>query len=180
LHSKDKLIISYVGGLSSNRFINELLESVSKNNKYILKIAGYGELEEKVKEYSKQYKNIKFYGKVNYKTSLEINMNSDLMIAMYNPKIKNHQYSAPNKFYESMYFIKPIIVSKNTGVDKMVSKEGSGFVSEYDYDQFNNLLNYIYENQNKFDELYKNNYFAYENYSWEKMKEKLIDAYNIL
>lgn len=176
----DKLKISYVGGLSESRFIKEILEIVSQDNRLTLEIAGYGSLSKLVEDYDKKFKNIKFFGQVDYSKSLSINERSDLMIAMYDPSFKNNQYSAPNKVYESMNFGKPIIVAKGTGVDRLVNREKIGFISDYDVTSFQKQINYIFEKPNLFNEYKANTQKIYPNYSWNKMKKRLIKEYKNL
>src|SRR5699024_8709287 len=125
------LTITYVGGLAESRFIKELLEIVKDDTRLSLEIAGYGNLSNLVEKNDEKYKNIKFHGQITYSKSLELNRESDILIAMYNPNLKNNQYSAPNKVYEAMKFGKPIIVARGTGVDQLVSKEKIGYISKY-------------------------------------------------
>jgi len=178
LKKSDILSLCYIGALSNNRFINEILEIVSKNKSIELKIAGMGALEEKVKEYSSKYSNIIFLGQVNYNEALKIYLNCDLMFAIYDPSHSNHRYSAPNKVYEAMMLGKPIIVAKNTGTDTIVKKEKMGFTIKYDKNSFEKLINKILCDKTIIYEMGQNAKNAYEKYSWESMKKNIEKLYN--
>jgi glycosyltransferase involved in cell wall biosynthesis len=67
---KDKEFI-YIGRLSKGRNTDKLLEAFVGSNKSI-DIFGFGEMENIVNEYSKEYSNINFYGKVAYTHLMQI------------------------------------------------------------------------------------------------------------
>lgn len=175
-----KLKISYVGGLSKTRFIEEILEVVSSDKRLSIDIAGYGVLSNVVKKYDENFDNINFKGQIDYTKSLELNANCDLMVAMYDPQYKNHKFSAPNKVYEAMSFSKPIIVAEGTGIDKLVYKEKMGVVSKYNINSFKEKIDKLLNNPKLFNEYGKNAEKAYIDYSWKKMRSKLIYEYNNL
>jgi len=155
-YDRNCINISYVGVLSSHRGIIELCEVAKKNQFIRIKIAGFGELENKIIEYAEKYKNILFYKRVNYEEALKIQKKSDLIYAMYYKTIKNHIYAAPNKFYESLFLEVPLITTAGTLVGEMTKKFNLGFVIDEGYDNLNNFLN----NKNAIYELlpkYKNN-----------------------
>lgn len=173
-----KLNISFVGAIVPDRFIDELILIAKKRDDIFFHIAGYGseELVDKIKANSK---NMKFYGKVSYDDGLAISNISDLMIAMYDPKVENHKYSAPNKFYEALFLGKPIIVANGTGVDTLVREYEVGFTVDYSISAFEKLLDTLDKNSlNKFK---KNNQMLYETkFSWKKIEKEILDSYNRL
>lgn len=177
-YRNDKLKLCYVGALAEPRFINEILKIVSKDERLYLDIAGYGNLADKVSKYSQNHDNICYHGQVDYSESLNLNAQSDVMFAMYDPKILNHRYSAPNKAYEAMRFGKPIIVAQGTGVDSLVSKEKIGIVSNYDINSFKEVINDLLSNSDLLETYSQNSNKAYENYSWVKMKKRMVQAYH--
>lgn len=177
LHENTKLKIVYVGILSKGRFLEEICNVTKDMQGVELYIGGFGELEEKIKSIAERNKNINFLGKLTYKEVLELEKEADVLMAIYDPEIPNHKYSSPNKLYEALMLGKPIIVAKNTGIDKLVEKEGIGWSIEYTEKELDELLKKIincnlpsvYETNNK--ELYKNYY------SWSKMQEELLKIY---
>ena len=175
---RDKFTLCYVGGLSRYRFINEILDICSEIPEMQLNIAGFGELSEKVKMYSKKYDNINYMGRIDYDQAIDLYKNCDCMFAMYDPKHPNHKYSAPNKVYEAMLLNKPILVAHNTGVDKIVLKENVGLVIDYSEEAFKKSIIELMNNKNRIKDIINRTEVAKEKYSWENMKIKLLELYD--
>lgn len=177
LNKNDKLIFSYVGILQDHRFLKQIINFAKKNNGIELNIAGFGLYEDYVADCSEKFENIKYYGKVPYRVGLNISAKADILFAIYDPSIKNHKYSAPNKFYEALMLERPILVSNETGVDELVRKNKVGWCIDYNESAFSDFLKSI--TKNEINEVSKNMRKVYdEQYSWEVMEKRLIDLYN--
>lgn len=175
------LQIAYVGILKPDRLILETIRAVIKHSSWKIQIAGFGPLEEEIIAYSKNYKNIIFHGKVDYKTSLRINSEADILVATYNPTVPNHRYSTPNKLYEAMHLAKPIIVCKNTGVDEIVKAHNIGTVIEYGQEHIENSLIFAEKNREVLTEQgARANIIYNQEFSWEIMEKRLTDLYKQL
>lgn len=133
-------IVAYFGRISKDRFHKELL-TLTQSMKFNLLIAGFGtkEIEEFCKSCSNQG-NVKFFGRVDMKTGLEMSMAADLIYAMYCKTNKNNVYAAPNKFYEALFLGKPIITTKGIILEKKVVSNNIGYVIEEDIDELKTLL----------------------------------------
>lgn len=176
--SNNKITLSYVGGLYSERFLDELLTIASKGIINLL-IAGYGDekLEEKCKTLDKQ-DNVHFFGKVTYTKGLNIMYNSDLIYAMYCKTNPNHIYAAPNKFYEAMLLSKAIISTKGTIVGEKIDKLHIGYTIEENINDLENLLESISQSDirrksNNANLIWQNNYKDYVD-NFMKNKYQLI------
>lgn len=124
----DKIVVSYVGGFSAERFLDELLD-IAERGLVNLLIAGYGDVRlEKKCEMLNSLPNIKYFSKVDYKLGLNIMYNSDLIYAMYCKSNPNHLYAAPNKYYEAMLLKKPILSTNGISISKKICNENTGFV----------------------------------------------------
>lgn len=173
-----KLNISFVGAIVSDEFIDELIVIAQKRDDVFFHIAGYGS-EELVNKIKANSKNMKFYGKVAYDDGLAISNIGDFMVAMYDPKVENHKYSAPNKFYEALFLGKPIIVANKTGVDVLVRKYHVGYTVDYSIKAFEELLDTI--DKASLSEFKDNNQKIYETkFSWEKIEKEILESYNHL
>lgn len=170
--------LTYIGGLSENRFIKELIEIVKNDSRFLLTIAGAGPLKNYAEDAAQKYANVNFLGQVLYKDAIEEYKKCDVIFAVYNPTIKNHKYSAPNKFYEALMLGKAIIVSKNTGVDKLVEKENIGITCEYEKKSIKNALELLYGDRDRLQEYKNNSIKNYYKYSEEEMNRRLINIYN--
>lgn len=168
----EKIKVCYVGILQDDRLLLEISELFKNNKKFELHVGGFGKYEEYFKQLSEQYDNIKFYGQMKYDDVLKLEHKCDFLFATYNPIVENHKFSAPNKVYEAMALGKPIIVCKDTGVDKLVESEKIGYTINYDAISFmkclENILEKDYEDiSNRTRQLY------YDKYAWTTMEEKI-------
>ena len=172
--------IVYVGIFGDGRMIPELLQVVKENPRFELHIGGFGGLEGLIRDYAETSNNIFYYGKMAYKDVIELESNCDVMTAIYDPKVKNHQYAAPNKFYESLMLGKPIIMVKNTGWDDVIEANRIGCLIEYDKQGPEKGLQEI-EALVKDRELKERSQHLYsDKYSWDLMKERIVSLYNSL
>ncbi|WP_031514127.1 glycosyltransferase [Desulfofalx alkaliphila] len=174
---KQKVVFTYVGGLGKSRFIKSALEVIKDYPQIILNIAGMGTLSNYVEDMSRKYSNINYYGMIDYTEALRLYSKTDFMFALYDPGIPNHKFSAPNKAYEAMMLGKPIIVARNSGIDRIVNDNKMGYVIDYSEESFKELLNRIISRSLDWEELGKNAKVAYNNYSWAEMKKRLIELY---
>ena len=120
--------LAYVGTMPADRGIDKLLECVKNNPSLELDIAGFGIMSKLVQEYSDKCPNIRFYGTVPYDKGMQLMANSDIIIAIYEKKVLNNVYAAPNKYYEGLYLGKPILTTEGTLVGNHAEKYKTGFV----------------------------------------------------
>ncbi|MBG9444257.1 glycosyltransferase family 4 protein [Cytobacillus firmus] len=176
--NKAKNKICYVGILGEGRLIKEMARIISKRNDCEFHCAGFGILEDEIKELAKRYDNIYFYGKISYRKSLELASKCDIMTALYDPGVPNNYYAAPNKFYEALMLGKPLIMVRNTGMSEIIKEESIGALTEYNEDSLSKALTRVIERkeewpwiQEKMKKIYK------DKYRWELMKNKLLKLY---
>lgn len=168
--NNDKISVGYFGILQDDRLLIEISKEIIKKNNITFHIGGFGKYEQYFSDLSKKYDNIKYYGKLKYADVLENEKKCDVLFATYNPKIKNHKYSAPNKVYEAMALNLPIIVCNNTGVDDIVKKEKIGLAINYDANEFIVAVEKI-KNMT-----FMGNRELFETkYSWNVMENRIID-----
>lgn len=129
---KDRLKLCYVGVLSNVRLLKEIIDEIGNFQDIELHIGGIGPLSEEVAQKAKELNNVYYYGRMNYHDVLALEKDCDVLFATYNPMVKGHKYSAPNKIYEAMGLSKPIIVCENTSIDKVVLENNCGLVCKYD------------------------------------------------
>ncbi|MGN0798567.1 MAG: glycosyltransferase family 4 protein [Christensenellales bacterium] len=173
-----KIKVAYVGVLAENRLLKEIFDA-SKNYENIeLHIGGLGVYKEYIQNLEKKQSNIYFYGSMNYQDVLALEKKCDVLFATYNPKIANHKYSAPNKFYEAGALSKPIIVCEGTGIDEPVKEYNTGLVVKYNADEFYSAVNYLSKNQAIMKKLGNQGHKAYIDYfSWDEMKKRIKNLY---
>lgn len=173
----EKLRIVYVGVLQPDRYLKELLEVVAKHDDYELHIGGFGLLEPFVLDMAKRYDNIKYYGKISYDQTLELEKTANVLTALYKYN-EAHKYAAPNKFYEALMLGKPLIMAKNTGVDNVVSDNKIGIVIGRDVDSLEDALEKIMAEKSHWPKISSKMIALFrEKYSWNIMEKRLFKLY---
>ena len=176
-----KIKIVYIGILAGSRFIKEIANIVKDNINYEFHIGGFGEYERYFEEMSEKYSNVKFYGKLSYTKTLELENSCDLMTAIYDPRVPNHYYAAPNKFYEALMLGKPLIMVKNTGMSELVVQHDIGEVIEYDSENLKVAIENLIKRNAEWPEISRKMKQLYKmNYSWDEMGKRLINLYSEL
>jgi glycosyltransferase involved in cell wall biosynthesis len=114
--------------------------------------------------------------------ALHISTQANAFIATYDPSIPNHRYSSPNKIFEAMMLAKPVVVAKNTNMDRIVEFWECGLVVEYgNLVALEQALSMLANDLGLQTRLGKNGRKAYKmEYSWEKMQERLLALYHEL
>lgn len=125
----EKIHLSYVGVMQRKiRGIENLLSLVNEDKRFFLDIAGTGDgLDKEIAEMAKSNDRIRYYGKVDYDTALNLMSNSDFIVALYYLNCPSHKYASPNKYYESLYLVKPVITTKGTLVGETVDEYNTGY-----------------------------------------------------
>ncbi len=176
--NSDKVKIVFAGTLLEKRFLRETSEYIMHNDKYEFHIAGFGPNADFFDKLSQNTNNIFYYGKISYSNVLKLEASCDIMIAMYDPTIPNHYYAAPNKFYEALMLGKPIIMCRNTGVDKVIEKNKLGKVIDYDVQDFEQALEELSNSKEQWQDISKKAKNIYrELYNWNLMKKRLQKMY---
>ncbi|MCM1284188.1 MAG: glycosyltransferase family 4 protein [Muribaculaceae bacterium] len=176
-----KIRIVYVGILQPYRFIEELLQIVARNNDMELHIGGFGILEDMIKGMSMKHDNILYYGKLDYKDTLNLENKCDIITALYDPAIGNHKYAAPNKFYEALMLGKPLIMIKGSGMSEIVAANDIGVVVEPNEVSIENGLKELISARGKWKKIALTEKKLYAaKYSWEIMEKRLLGLYKEL
>lgn len=177
----DRLKICFIGALTPDRLLNEIADEIPNNPQFDYVFGGLGIYEGKFKDLSEKFENVKFLGKIPYNEVLKAEQDCDILFATYNPEIKNHKYSAPNKFYEAGCLKKTIIVCKNTGIDEIVNEYKTGMVIEYSAKSFFDAIRELDKNRELIKEFGKNGNKAYDEcFSWKIMEERIKEMYKEL
>lgn len=139
----NSLVFSYVGAFRYPNTVFRFAKVIGEHfPKHFFHFYGDSSLTNLVIAYAKKYENIKYFGPFESPNDLaSIYENIDIIVACYDTSNLNERIAEPNKFYESLYFKKPIIVSKNTFLSKKVKKSNSGFVINAENNQ--SIINFI-------------------------------------
>lgn len=125
---KFKYSLGYVGVFDNDRGLLELIEAVKQNEDVILEIAGFGFLESKIEELVEGAPNIHYWGRVSYDVGATISHNVDIIVGFYYLTNPVHKFAAPNKYYESIKYGRPLLTNRGTILADKVEKYSTGFV----------------------------------------------------
>lgn len=176
-----KIKVVYVGILAGLRLLKETVEAIAEMDDVEMHIGGFGEYEEWIESAASQYSNIFFYGKLQYKDTLSLEKQCDIMVAIYDPSLRNHKYAAPNKFYESIMIGKPIIMARDTGYDDVIENNDIGVLTEYSKDGIVSAINELVRRKADWSAMGKRAEHVYStDYSWEIMKKRIEQLYREL
>lgn len=132
--SQDVFTLGYVGVIQRERSLSMLIDVVSGISQVRLVIGGFGlrDYEEELRHKASTLANVAYLGRVApYDRTLHVLASSDALFAIYDPQVPNHRYSSPNKLFEAMMLEKPIIVSRGTGMDRIVERFACGICVDY-------------------------------------------------
>ena len=181
LYAGDKTKVAYVGILQEGRLLKELASVIAKTKGVELHVGGFGKLEEYFGKMAEHYENIRFYGKLSYEETIKLESNCDVITAIYDPKMENHRYAAPNKFYEGLMLGKPLIMVKGTGMSAVVEKYGIGELISYGTEGFREGLFTLIQRKGEWEKLgVLMQRLYWEMYSWEQMENRLLQLYEEL
>ncbi len=178
LINSGKVKIVYVGILQDYRLLKEVVEAVSELDSLELHIGGFGKYESYMQDAAEKYENIHFYGRMTYADTLALENECDIMLAIYDPTISNHFYAAPNKFYESLFLGKPVVMVKNTGMSSVVKDNNIGVLIDYSKEGFIKGIESLIERKNEWNSMSERMKQLYKDkYSWTEMEKRLVELY---
>jgi len=178
-----KPIVLYIGVLEPNRLLLELAQTHSSGKEdFVLAMGGYGSLEGQLKAVAgKSNGRVSFIGRVRPSEVPAHNMASDILLATYDPGLKNNRMGAPNKLFEAMMISRPIIVSKGTYAAEVAENTGCGIPAEYDAGQVLSTARDLLADRKRYIECARAGRKAYEGtYNWPANEKILLRAYSDL
>jgi glycosyltransferase involved in cell wall biosynthesis len=173
------LRIAYIGLLQVERGLLEMLDVLKVHPEWHLDLAGFGGDETLIQDACQGLQNCQWYGRVQYDQALQLSQDAGVLFATYDPAIPNHRYSSPNKVFEAMMLAKPIIVARNTNMDRIIEQADCGIVVEYgDRTALASALECLQKDPELRQRLGSNGLRAYQTtYSWDEMEKRLGKLY---
>ena len=180
IEENGKLKLAYIGIFSPRRFLREMTELVARRDDCELHIGGYGaNMESYFEDMAEKHENIKYYGRVPYEKTIQIESNSDILPVIYDPSLLNHVYAAPNKFYEALALGKPLIMAKGTGMSSVVEKYDLGETIDYNVESLELAINRLISRRAEWPEISRREQELYKTtYSWTEMENRIYKLYD--
>lgn len=129
--STETITISTIGGIRDYDANVEVIESLKNRAEFKLRFIGKGPSAEPLAQYVKanNIKNIEFQGFYLKADEWQFYQQTD-MVNIYYPRIKSHETALSNRFYKSMIFRKPMIVTNRSTQGDYVEKYNLGLSVE--------------------------------------------------
>jgi glycosyltransferase involved in cell wall biosynthesis len=167
----DDLKIVYTGGIKVDRSLVNIAKAISTLNKIQFVIAGPivdNSILQKMQESTK----IKYKGILEPIDALLLEASSDIMIALYDPKIPWNNMTLPNKLFESMMCGIPIITNV---AQEIVNERECGLTVEYDnVDNIKQTILKLRDDVQLRQNLGENGRKAFlDYYNWQIMEQRL-------
>lgn len=176
-----KKSVVYVGVFLDNRLLQEMISYFKRNQNVDFYIGGFGLLENLVKEAAEKYDNIHFMGKLSYDKTLALENSCDIMTAIYDPSVENHRFAASNKFYESLFLGKPVLMVRGTGMAEVVENEKIGAIIDYSEEGFAEGMSLLLDWEDEWESISVRMKRLYsKRYNWDVMKNRLVRLYQSL
>lgn len=139
-----KVVFAYIGAFRYPKTVFKFAETIGEYFKdFEFHFYGDSYLTRAVIDISNKYDNVKYYGPFKNPEDLEsIYSKIDITVACYEIDHINEKIAEPNKLYESLYFLKPIIVSTKTYLSKRVAQLKCGYIiNAYSVEEIRKFLN---------------------------------------
>ncbi len=186
---KKDLIFLYQGSLAPGRGVEIVLDAFKEFSKKganhtiensdvvpCVVFMGYGPLEERIKESSKEYSNIYFHEAVAPDILLEYTSSADFGISFIEDCCLSYRYCLPNKMFEYLMAELPVIVSNLPEMKHFVETKGVGLV--VDTNSAEGLVKSIQVALNiDRESLLKNIKSVKEHFHWEAQEQVLLELY---
>lgn len=188
-NNKRKDYIIYIGGISENRGIFQIIESIKKckeqgiTNKFLF-VGGFINESEKNKifeciENNNVKEMIKFVGKVAYE-QVPLYLNQSIIgLLILQPSERYVKGSYPVKLFEYMYYKLPVIASNFKGITEIINKEKCGIlINPQDTNEITKAIRKLLDFPEMTKKMGQNGKKAViEKYNWNNESKKLEEIY---
>jgi glycosyltransferase involved in cell wall biosynthesis len=171
--------VLFTGHVRAARGLDRLLNIMVDIDKTELLIVGRVEDELLLKKI-KQNSNSKYLGFLNHYQLVNLEINSDVLIALYDADLQTqHRHGMANKILEAMMCSLPIITNI---ANEFIKETQCGVLVEYNNDkQIKEAIITLRDNPSVREKLGQNGRKAFEEkYNWPMMEEKLLKSYESL
>ncbi len=172
----------YAGALYQNRRLNlnKVVEAIRDIEGVKLIIAGYGDLVNKIEEWSSRLPDkVEFIGKIGYQEVIERGLKADLFFLLRDSTVPTNQYTCGSNLFNAMICGKPILANEGSSTATKTYEENCGLVVDVNnVEQIRKAIIKLRDNTQLCRELGANARRAYQQkYSWEIMQQRLLALY---
>jgi len=176
--SQNKLLVMYIGGLTSGRAIIPLIESTDISDAHQVIIAGEGSEAKNIKNAILLHPNSKYIGWVPFDRVPDYFALADVIYYGLYATFENNKFSSPNTLFIAMNAGKPILTTNIGEIAQIVKRQKCGLVidapTKYAIAKALHRLN----NSDLRAELGRNGRNSVESkYNWQESEKKLLAVY---
>jgi glycosyltransferase involved in cell wall biosynthesis len=180
---KDTFLIMYHGAIMPGRGVEHLLETVKLNSKIALVILGNGAktyvsgIKEQIQS-SGVSDRVLLHEAVPHEELWEYVGAADVGMVTVQNVCRSYYYMLPNKFFENIQSLTPVICSDFPEVSRLVNEYGIGLMCDpSDIQDINAQIERMRTDKEFYESCKRNLLKAKEELCWEREKEKLVSAY---
>src|SRR3989442_7549655 len=173
--------VFYGGMIAKDRGLLDLLAACESTGARLI-VAGHGLDEAALLAYLESSAASMFLGTVPYDEVVRRTAASHVVAALYDPKVPNNRFAAPNKVFEAMMCAKPVLASEGTLAADIVREVECGLVVQYgDREALKKALESLMLSSSEAAAMGARGRAAFERrYNWKAMEPRLLDTYHAL
>jgi glycosyltransferase involved in cell wall biosynthesis len=177
----DDFVILYIGVLEPDRFLEEAAKAMAAASPEGIKlvIGGFGTLDDRLNEISKDVPAVKLIGQVDPALVGPYTTECDLVLCVFDPRHNlNNKLGSPNKVFDAMMASKPVMVAKGTYAAGLVAEEKCGVAIDYKPESFLPAVDQLKGSPDITRTLGQQARKAAEQrYNWEEVSKVLLSVY---
>jgi glycosyltransferase involved in cell wall biosynthesis len=173
--------VFYGGMIAKDRGLMDLLAACEATGAKLI-VAGHGPDEAELLPHLESSPASLYLGTIPYEDVLHQTAAAHAIAALYDPRVPNNRFAAPNKVYEAMMFSKPVLVSEGIAVADLVRSVDCGLVIPYgDRAVLRAALEQLMLSPRDCQAMGGRGRAAFESgYNWKVMEARLLGAYREL
>jgi len=177
----DRFVVFYGGMIAKDRGLVDLVAACEATGAVLL-VAGHGPDEAELLTDIESSPAASYLGTIPYEEVLERTATGSAVAALYDPRVPNNRFAAPNKIFEAMMLAKPVIVSDGTIAADIVREVGCGMVVPFgDREALKRALESLMLSPETCAAMGARGRAAFESrYNWKAMEPRLVGLYGEL
>lgn len=176
-------LVTYHGIIRSGRGIEEIIEILKHDDSLGALVVGDSASKEyydgliKLAQDMGVQERVEFHNAVPLETLSTLIGAGDISLILIKPESESYYLSLPNKFFETIQALTPLIASDLPEMSKLTKQYGIGLLcNPEDIDDVCSKIKMLREDSNLYQDIKKNLLTAKEELCWEKEKSKLASA----
>ena len=178
-HKPDNYLrVTYAGYVRHLVSMTNLILAGKKQSNVKISIHGSGDILEQLKKIAKDANNVELTGDYTHDQIVDFYSNADIVYIVYSKGNTNDENALPTKFFESIISGLPVIVSKDSLLEKTVKKYDIGFsVDGTNLEEVEKLLTVLQNNREILEQKRKNVEKIKSKFIWEDVVKNLDTVY---